>query len=159
MEQFLLFIIIAIVSLIFNRKKVANHQEQRRHQGRPTAQPVQPVQMENEQRKDLNRPIPQHDFPDLSKARNLKEAAEILVAKTQPTIIEKKAEVLTKMEDLKKEEETLRKKAVDIKTMITNTPKEHIVTELQFEGNDILKGIVMSEVLGPPRAKKPYRRI
>nr|WP_259544873.1 hypothetical protein [Heyndrickxia oleronia] len=36
--------------------------------------------------------------------------------------------------------------------------KESEPKQLEIDENDLLKGIILSEVLGPPRSKRPYRR-
>ena len=77
MEQFLLFIIIAIASLVLNRRKNANKQQadQRVEQGEPTVQQAPEIG-----RRDIGRPEYQESQAPASfgNARSLREAAEIL---------------------------------------------------------------------------------
>lgn len=153
MEQFLFFIIVAVISLIFKRKTGANQEKREERMPPPVARPIQ---TSREKVEETFRPV-QQAFPELTKARNLKEAADVLIAKSQPTVNEKQDELKNKLEKLKKEEENHRIKASKIKQVEQNNKHEPSVG-LQFQANDILKGVVMSEVLGPPRSLRPYGR-
>ncbi|MCJ7841840.1 hypothetical protein MUB24_13210 [Lederbergia sp. NSJ-179] len=144
MEQFILFIIIALVGLFFNRGKLKNQQQQQEH-----PRPVQrPVQMNEEAHE---KPA---SFEQMTQAKSLKEAADQL--KNQPDIYKQKEEMEVKLKELYRNEELHRKKAKTIQTK-TNAHKERL-PEFQVKKENILNGMIMSEVLGPPRAKKPYQR-
>ncbi|MBW8348156.1 hypothetical protein K0H71_01705 [Bacillus sp. IITD106] len=158
MEQFLLFLLIAIVSFIFKRKSDTNQQKQQEHRELRMPPPVaRPIQTYQEDAEETVKPM-QEVFPDLSKARSLKEAADILINRTESTVNKKQEELMKKMEELKAEEENHRAKVKVIKK-IDDDIKHEQKPEFQFQSNDILKGIVMSEVLGPPRALRPYDRL
>ncbi|MBS4199714.1 hypothetical protein KHA93_08600 [Bacillus sp. FJAT-49732] len=155
METFLLFILVAAISFIFKRKSGTNQQEEREHRMPPPV--ARPIQTYFEQEEEPVKPM-QQVFPELTKARNLKEVADILITKTQPTVNDKQEELKKKLEELKVEEEKHRMRAKTIKQVDQHNKHEQ-VPEFQFQANDILKGIVMSEVLGPPRSLKPYEKI
>lgn len=155
MESILFFLLLAAISFIFNRKRGTNQQEHREHRMPPPV--AKPIQTYHDEVEETVKPI-QQVFPELTKARNLKEAAEILVTRAQPTVNEKQEELQRKLEELKAEEEKRRLQAIKIKQVNQNIKNEQ-VPEFHFQANDILKGIVMSEVLGPPRALRPYEKI
>ncbi|MCR2820440.1 hypothetical protein [Lederbergia panacisoli] len=153
MENLLFLLIIAAISFIFKRKTGANNEQREERMPPPVARPIQTYR---EKAEETVRPM-QQAFPELTKARTLKEAADILIANAQPAIEEKQNELKNKLEKLKIEEESHRIKAGKIKQFEQKIVQEQSV-DLQFQANDILKGIVMSEVLGPPRSLRPYQR-
>lgn len=58
---------------------------------------------------------------------------------------------------LKIQEEYYEKKLEQINHQVDNIKKrEHL--SLISDGDDVVKGIILAEILGPPRAKKPYKR-
>ncbi len=161
MEQFLPIIIIALISFFVNRaseqKKRAANQEKPKA---PNSRPVQPRQQERPISPANPKPI--HEKPQpvrVERPRSLKEAAEILLSQMQPQVEEKKAEAENKMEELKKEAAAYKEKAIEIQRR-AEAVKEKKPADAQnepfFQQSDIVKGIIMSEVLGPPRAKRRY---
>lgn len=145
MEQFLLFIIVAIVSLIFNRSKMNS---QKQTDQRPKT------------RRDISESQPEvqeFDFENVREAKTLQEAAEILVFKDKPSIEEKKVELERTYEELKRKEERQRNKVSAVKQQVASKDKEQTVT-FQLNSNDVVNGIIMSEILGAPRSRKPYRK-
>ncbi|GIN96315.1 hypothetical protein J6TS1_21850 [Siminovitchia terrae] len=163
MEQFLPIIIIALISFFVNKaseqKKRATNQEKPKG---PNSRPVQPRQQERPVSPANQKPI--HEKPQpvrVERPRSLKEAAEILLSQMQPQIEEKKAEAEDKMEELKKEAAAYKEKAIEMQRKVEavkETKPAGPQIEPFFQQNDIVKGIIMSEVLGPPRAKKRYGR-
>ncbi|HEY4552519.1 MAG TPA: hypothetical protein VIG80_04950, partial [Bacillaceae bacterium] len=65
------------------------------------------------------------------------------------------------MEEMKRQQEAAVMKTSAIRelapaeSLSDNKKQDRLPFERQ---DDIIKGIIMSEVLGPPRAKRPYRR-
>ncbi|GIN55823.1 hypothetical protein J8TS2_01420 [Lederbergia ruris] len=143
MEQFIIFIIVAVVGLLFNRSKFNNQRQQSDHP-RPVQTP--PLQMEEEE--DWEEPSPREQT---TKARTLKEAADHL--KDQPNFYKHQEEMEEKLRDLNREEKLHRKK---VEAINTEGYDEEAQLEFELKQKDILNGIIMSEVLGPPRARKPY---
>lgn len=159
MEQFLLFIIIGIISLVFNRKKTQPREEKRGPLlGHPS---TQQTQKSEDRHQEWSAPVERPSFPidDFKEAKNFQEAAEILLTKAKPKVQAKKAEAEVQMEALKKEAEQYRTKAREIRVEASSPSILNKEEKLPFQANDILKGIVMAEVLGPPRSKKLYRRL
>lgn len=66
--------------------------------------------------------------------------------------------ILSAAEPLAKEEEYYKKKAEAV--MRLDSPEFQVLSPSvdYFEEEDILKGVILSEVLGPPRSKRPYRK-
>lgn len=155
MEQIIPVIIIALISLFF-RKKGGGQPEKRHPQKRTIQFPAHHDKVDDEYEQY---PRPAHSFPStqLAKAKSLKEAADTMLSRAQPAFEEKKAEVDKQLDELKKEEERFRARAKTIQKQAEHTEVKKNEL-LQFHQEDIIKGIVMAEVLGPPRAKKPYRR-
>ncbi|GIN70976.1 hypothetical protein J14TS2_14510 [Bacillus sp. J14TS2] len=143
MEQFIIFIIVAVVGLLFNRSKI-NNQKQQSEQPRPVQ--TRPMQME-EAREESS------PFAEATEARTLKDAADQL--KTQPDLYKQQEEMAAKLNDLNREEELHRKK---IEVINTEVYDEEVQLDFDLKQKDIVNGIIMSEVLGPPRARKPYNR-
>ena len=159
MEQFLLFIIIAIASLVLNRKKNANKQQpdQRVEQGEPTVQQVPEIG-----RRDIGRPEYQESQAPASfdNARSLREAAEILFPQPKSVPEKKDEDVQRQMEMMKKQEELYRAQAQSVRNQaaaIKDQPERKAMA-FKMQERDIVRGIIMSEVLGAPRALKPYGR-
>lgn len=162
MEQFLPIIVIALISLFVNRaseqkKRAANHEKP----SRPNKRPAQPRQQERPAPPASKKPVQEKPKPVLAeRPRSLKEAAEILLSQMQPQIEDKKTEAENKMEELKKEAAAYKERARELHTKAeaVKEKKEQPHIEPFFQQNDIVKGIIMSEVLGPPRAKRRYGR-
>jgi hypothetical protein len=57
-----------------------------------------------------------------------------------------------------KEEEYYKKKAEAVMRLESQQFQGHSPSTDYFEEEDIVKGIILSEVLGPPRSKRPYRK-
>ena len=53
---------------------------------------------------------------------------------------------------MQKQAERLPKKSQDVKSPVTDSQ----VTKGTFSQNEVVNGIIMAEILGAPRAKKPY---
>lgn len=157
MEQFLLFLIIGIISLVLNRKKEKPPEQQQRPPQRQ--QPFQPVHRNEEQRRDIKRPSASPIRMERMPSKDLEEVAEPLYTKPKPQIKSKQEEMQQQMEDLKKREESHRQKVTQVQTVHSSKLNDQVKKEVgTFQSKDILNGIIMAEVLGPPRSKKPYRR-
>lgn len=166
MEQLIILAIVALVSLLFNRKK-EQPPEQRRpaqrpsYEQRPQHQPS-PAQTRTPQNVPENTPTEQRQ-PSMSQPRNLREAAEILVSTLQPSEqkadeFEQKANDIEQRQlELKMQEEKLRQRKEHLKEKVTQIQSEPKSTHALLTSNEIINGIIMAEVLGPPRAIKPYK--
>ncbi|CAM3946442.1 hypothetical protein [Lederbergia lenta] len=158
MEQFLLFLIIGIISLVLNRKKEKpSEQQQRPVQRKQTAQPVH---RHEEQRRDIARsPVAPVTQAEPTPSKRLEEVAEAMFTKAKPKIKSKQEEMTLQMEELKKKEEAHRLKVAQVQVVHSSNLDEKRKEGMSaFQSKDILNGIIMAEVLGAPRSKKPYRR-
>ncbi|MEK3890683.1 hypothetical protein [Bacillus sp. FSL K6-3431] len=159
MEQFLLFVIIGIISLVLKGKKAKPEQEQRSPAQRQST--IQPTHSNMEQRRDINRTpaTPSSAHGADRQFQRLEEIAENLLTKAKPKIINKQEELHLEMEEMKRKEEINRTKATNVRAVhSSNGHKTEQEVSIPFQSKDILNGIIMAEVLGPPRSKKPYRR-
>jgi hypothetical protein len=66
--------------------------------------------------------------------------------------------ILSAVEPPAKEEEYYKKKAEAVMRLESPEFQGLSHTVDYFEKEDILKGVILSEVLGPPRSKRPYRK-
>lgn len=169
-------IVIALISFVVNRmsdqkKQAEKRQRQNRPAGhpgskpsgttadrpahRPSSNPPPVVYQDNTESKDISlEPI----FTE--KPKSLREAAEMLMTQLQPQVEEKKEEAERKVEELKKEAEIYEKKVREVQKRaeaIKGKQKEEPIESL-FDKDDIVKGIILSEVLGPPLAKRRRAR-
>lgn len=161
MEQFLPIIAIAIISFLLNSKKKAPQKANENKPARPAVQkPARPYAAQ-EQRKSPRKKMEQIEMP-----RNLREAAEILLTQVEsnPAIEEEKVRAERELEELKKQAEAYEQKIRAVQRRVAeNTSVPKTETNPAHQGllfrqrNDVVRGIIMHEVLGPPRALK--RRI
>ncbi len=165
MEQFLPIIVIALISFFVNRASEQKKRTTNREKsgGGPNHRPVQPRQQERPMPSPTKTAEQEKPEPDITeKPRSLKEAAEILLSQMQPQIEEKKAVVENKIDELQKEAEVYKKRAHDLQRKVeaVKEKKEEKAADPHlepfFQQNDIVKGIIMTEVLGPPRSKRRY---
>ncbi|RST73861.1 hypothetical protein D4T97_013385 [Siminovitchia acidinfaciens] len=162
MEQFLPIIIIALISFFVNRaseqkKRAANREQPTKPNNRPTQSRQGESWMPPVDRPSLEKPNP----VQTERPRSLREAAEILLSQMQPQLEEKKAESESKIEELQREAAVYEKKAREFQQKAEAVKKLKAADpqmESFFQKDDIVKGIIMSEVLGPPRAKRRYGR-
>ncbi|MFD1705448.1 hypothetical protein ACFSCZ_01615 [Siminovitchia sediminis] len=166
MEQFLPILVIALISFFVNR---ANEQKKRANQENKKTpnRPVQPKQTERKPAPVRPEPVSRPVAAEIP--RSLKEAAEILLSEMQPQIEKKKSEAENQYKKLEKEAESLKRQAEQFKRKAeaakekmnehkTEAPSSP-ASPVFFQQDDIVKGIIMSEVLGPPRAKRRYSRL
>lgn len=159
MEQFLPIIAIAIISFLLNSKKKTPQKADENKPARPNA--AQEQRKQRSERMDKEQGSFQIEMP-----RNLSEAAEILLTRLEsnPAVEEEKVRAEKELEKLKKQAEAYEQKIRDVQKRAaeySSGPNTEIKTSQQrsfFEQqHDIVRGMIMHEVLGPPRALK--RRI
>ncbi|MDQ0174184.1 hypothetical protein [Bacillus chungangensis] len=141
MESFLLLIIVAVISAIFNRVTNANKNE---------------IETKNPESIEIDIP---HTEPI---ERRIKQVVQKVPEKNeynniQKNILEKKQATEKQYMELK-QKEARRSRQTSLKKQVEETQPKRQASFL-LDSNDLVKGIVMAEVLGPPRAKKHYRRI
>ena len=138
MESFLLLIIVAVVSAIFNRVTNANKNE---------IETKKPESMELEIPYD--EPVRTQMKQVVQKVHETKEYKNDFLEKQQA--MEEQYVQLKRKEARPSRQTSLKKKIEE------TAPKRE--ASFLLDSNDLVKGIVMAEVLGPPRAKKRYRRM
>lgn len=92
--------------------------------------------------------------------KSLREAAEIFMTQLEPQAEKKKAEAERKVEELKQEAEAYERERAEVQQRAEKFKELKQKDEplgVLFERDDLVKGMILSEVLGPPRAKR--RRI
>lgn len=141
MESFLLLIIVAVVSAIFNRVTNANKNE---------IETKKPESMELEIPYD--EPVRTQMKQVVQKVHETKEYKNI-----QEDFLEKQQAMEEQYVQLKRKE-ARPSRQTSLKKKIEETPPKREASFL-LDSNDLVKGIVMAEVFGPPRAKKRYRRM
>lgn len=141
MESFLLLIIVAVISAIYNRVTNANKTE---------------IETKNPESTEI-------EFPHTEPVqRRIKQVVQKVPEKNeykniQENILEKKQAMEKQYTELK-QKKARPSRQTSLKKKIEETqPKKQ--ASFLLDSNDLVKGIVMAEVLGPPRAKKRYRRM
>jgi hypothetical protein len=130
MESLLLAIIAAVISLFFNKKSEEKEERPRKHQ---RTQPVQQAEPK----------------PSMKKVAPLPSGEKVRAhtsSSVQPDVY-KYREIV---------EEPVRK--TKLKNRKTNESTLETKELLPAHQDDFIRGVIMSEILGPPRAKRPYRR-
>lgn len=175
MEQFILLIIFAVISLFFNRAKNAQEKEQQKNpnQQRPRhVEPSRPSHVETRS-KEMNRERPK-SFGEAAGmlVETLKEELQmdqtpaqtrrVVQEKVQNASRDERTERLKeKLETNKKRLETMSDSPIEnhgiMMSQITNSESHgKNDTRLHFTKDDVVKGVIMSEILGPPRALKRH---
>ena len=177
MEQIVLLIIFAVISLFFNRAKNAQQKEQ---QKRPTQQRQRPVEQQRSRPVEARTKETNQERP-----KSFSEAAGMLMQtlkeelQTDHTPAQTKKAVQEKVEKLSQDERTerLKEKLAANKKRLEKMPDSSIENhgimmsgtsnsessgtkdmKLHFTKDDVVKGVIMSEILGPPRALKRHSR-
>ena len=140
MEAIIIAIIVGIIGAIANKKKL--------------------------EKTKSNKPIPNPRslFGEVQKTieENIKKFSSEMVSEPAPKKSDKvyRDDLLDdeiQADRLKIQEEYYEKKFEQINNQVDNIKKgEHL--SLISDDDDLVKGIILAEVLGPPRAKKPYKR-
>jgi hypothetical protein len=131
MESLLLAIIAAVISLFFNKKSEEKEERPRKHQRTQPVQQAEPT-------------------PSMKKVEAPLPSGEKVRAHTSSSVqpdVYKYREIV---------EEPVRK--TKLKNRKTNESTLETKELLPAHQDDFIRGVIMSEILGPPRAKRPYRR-
>lgn len=167
-NPFLIFILIGIISSLFGKEKM---KEDSRHTGRQkpngpqrsqTAAPQRPQQ----QAKPLT-PVTPHK-PSVSKSARIEDASkENAAEKANQTKRILESYIQESGEGIDPHPEghrAFQKEVYEQEEKINQKAKEGLQREPgrklpEFSRNQLVNGIIMSEILGPPRAKKPFQRM
>jgi hypothetical protein len=176
-----LFILIGVISSLFNKVK-GNVQEQQRRPVRPSgplADMRRPVEAHQDPRYDNRRntqPGPGHDQRRGSKPEPRQDNRRESVnsprpVQPAPVIVEREAEVLGDLQKVYQERKQQSQKANQnqrgaergrMSSEVSGRMRQEKVDkepELDFQPNQekLVEGLIWAEVLGKPRAKKPYQ--
>lgn len=138
-NPFLFIVLVAVLSSLFKKRK-GNTESKRT--------PYSPK--ENKQTKPVS---PFDEVKEIFKevTRSLSEGTITPDQKIEKPVVEQKAEEIyqqiAKAEPLKRE-----------RSQSAPTPEESRGKELELDQTKLMDAIIWSEVLGPPRAKKPYMK-
>jgi len=158
-----LFLIVVIVSAIFGffsnqQKEEEKNQRKQPHRSpaRPTQRPVpanrteskgQPLGRMNTEKAEIEEAM---DSIGEQQQRQMEELAQNLNTQAQEAVNEVR-NVPGELSDILKEAE--------IKSLEQERTRLKKQVQGQLKGKRLMNGIIMSEVLGPPRAIKPYRSV
>lgn len=133
MENLIFLVIAGLISLVFNRIK----------QNQPKQEPRSP------------RPVPEQKNDYSEPDTYFEKGIETIATQGENKFLEKQQEAKQRIADLKSKEQVYRQRVQRMKP-VNKAPKkkEPSVNLRNIGSNDIVKGIVLSEVLGPPRSKK-----
>jgi hypothetical protein len=141
MEPFFIIILIWIVSSVFNG---LSGQQKKKPSTPPFPIPPKPGNLGQE-------PVRQEPRPEVRQTRRERPVAEPKLV--QETVLEKSEErsTVARRNALEKEMKRLQQQY--------NKQKDGNFSNKQnFNKNKVVDGIIWSEILGPPRAKKPFSR-
>lgn len=142
MENLIFLVIAGLISMLFNRMK-RDPSEQEPRSPRPQS--------------------PQSDSgPVWEEAANDLETAfdkgiETIQTQGKNKFLEKQEQARERIADLKSQEQVYNRRAESVNIKIRKSPARKKAARVDIRNlgsDDLVKGIVLSEVLGPPRAKK-----
>ncbi|MGF2617134.1 hypothetical protein FZC84_04700 [Rossellomorea vietnamensis] len=142
MENLIFLVIAGLVSMLFNRmKKDPSDQEPR------SPRPQRPES-------DAG-PVWEEAANDLETAFD--KGIETIQTQGKNKFLEKQEEARKRISDLKSQEQVYNQRAESVKLKTRKSPARMKAARVDLRNlgsDDLVKGIVLSEVLGPPRAKK-----
>ncbi|MGM9924822.1 MAG: hypothetical protein ACI35R_11300 [Bacillus sp. (in: firmicutes)] len=141
---FFLVVIGGIISSLFGKEK--KDTKPKRPEYKPTPTPMsQPVQKRKvkEVKQTWEEAVPE----------KVKEVVHTAAAEAQEVVVSQTHK------ELLKQQEKWRKQAAQYEAKANAIKRaEHVSGNAGFSKEELLTGIIMSEVLGPPRAKKPFAK-
>lgn len=165
----MVIIIVGIISSLFGKdKKEASKKNHREFDSnpRPTAQPVQKRSVKEMKRtieeafpkniKEIKRAF-EESYP--KEVKEIKDMHPNTVKELQTTVqsvVESDTyqELLNQQEKWAREAAALEEKAIAI-TQVSKQASAHSKELQAFHKNELVNGLIMSEVLGPPKSKRP----
>ncbi|MCA0147555.1 MULTISPECIES: hypothetical protein [Rossellomorea] len=152
MESLILFILIGIITSIFNKMKQPPSNKPVRQKPIQTASPASPEPVgrgrERVERERTGRREP----------RSYKEPVKEAVSSIQTRLEDKKRETESAYSSLQKQEERYSRK-LEAHQNRAKRIRENSGPILDFKNeDDIVKGFIFSEVFGPPKSKKRHHQ-
>ena len=153
-NPFVIFVLIGILSSLFNKAK-GNGQDnqQRRRPARPVHRPAKmevPAEAKPEPLRE-SRPV-QSRTPQPRQVKEVKEAAQLSDIQK---VYQEKLQQLEKI-DSKPRAERGRLSSEGTQRSRLSAVKEEPILDFQPDQDSLVQGLIWAEILGQPRAKKPY---
>lgn len=177
---FFLFVIIGIVSSLFGKEKKDKTKHKRPEFDKHTAKPVQKRKVKEIKQvlEDVN-PKKIKEIKQVLEDINPKKIKEIkhvledlnpkkmkeLVSSAQVKAHDVENEVSATYEELLKQQERWEKEAANLEAKANSIKQANHAAIYSnagfnaFHKNELVNGIIMSEVLGPPKSKRPFNRL
>lgn len=155
METIIIAIVIGIISSIYSQFKNQSGDKKKQSPAKPFTAGDLPyprkqdatIQKENNRPESEKRKRERKDLSDEIEAKyadHKKKAEEQIIAlKKQQSVIEQKAK-------------KIRNSVENSHLSFSNAGQDHVNQLLSTEESNLLNGIILSEILGPPRSKRPY---
>lgn len=148
--EFILGVIIMIIAYLSNRSQQLKEKEEK-----PINVPPQKAK-----RISIDKDFDQEQAQ--AKVKTIVKQAEEIKENgwedLQADLLETKKASEEKMKELQEKEQLVSQRIEAIKKQVDKKQKYRDIG-LTFKEDDIVKGIILAEVLGPPRAKKSYERL
>ncbi|EDL63037.1 hypothetical protein [Bacillus sp. SG-1] len=142
MENLIFLVIAGLISMLFNRvKRDPSDQEPR------SPRPQRP--------ESDSGPVWEEAAKDLETVFD--KGIETIQTQGKNKFLEKQEEAKKRISELKSQEQVYTQRAESVKVKTRNSPARKKASRVDLRNlgsDDLVKGIVLSEVLGPPRAKK-----
>lgn len=156
-NPFIFVILIGVISTLFGRDKETK-KEQKPPQQRPHRAPTNQAEREKEQRNmsTLERTKKMLEDASAKKVKEVVSSSKVKAHEVESELSREYDNYLQKRSMLENQAAEMEIQVTSIKQAARNTKQVH---ELKaFSKNKLVDGIIMSEILGPPRAKKPFYR-
>ena len=149
--EFIFGVIIMIIAYLSNRSKLSKENEEK---------PVIDFPPQKSEPPSIDKHFEQEQAQVKVKTivKQAEEVKENVLEDLQADLLETKKASEEKMRELQEKEQLVSQRIEAIKKQVDEKQKYRDIG-LTFKEDDIVKGIILSEVLGPPRAKKSYERI
>ncbi|UXH44355.1 hypothetical protein [Rossellomorea vietnamensis] len=153
MESLILFILIGIITSIFNKMKQPPSNKPVRQKPIQTASPASPEPV------GRGRERVERERTGWREPRSYKEPVKEAVSSIQTRLEDKKRETESTYSSLQKQEERYSRKLEAQQNRAKRIREDSPGLILDFKNeDDIVKGFIFSEVFGPPKSKKRHHQ-
>lgn len=154
-NPFVIFVLIGILSSLFNKAKGKGENNQQRRPVRPVSKPAGsdgPVKEQREQRRE-SRPVQSRPV----KPQPVKTEREPVEVSTIQKVYQERKLQSDKIDSKARSAERGRvsSEGAAVRSSLSGA-KEEPVLDFQPDQDRLIEGLIWAEVLGQPRAKKPY---
>jgi uncharacterized protein YfcZ (UPF0381/DUF406 family) len=152
METIIIAVVLGIISSIYNQFKKQNGEQRKQAPPKPftASGPPYPTSREATNQKQMKRPDSE------KKIRSQKALSADIKAKK---IVDQKKKAEEQIIALTKQKAEIEQKAIEIQNHVeslSNAARNEAKIPLSVEKSNLLNGIIFSEILGPPRSKRPH---